>query len=124
MSARTGSNRGSEQVAVRFEFNDPTAQRVCFAGSFNGWDPSAVPMVAAGQGRWVADLRLPPGPWEYLLVVDGQWLFDPNAKDYMPNVFGGMNAVIDVPPARAWSGAMLQPPQGPRQEEFCPLNDY
>ena len=29
-------------------------------------------------------------------MVDGEWKFDPGAVEYVPNIFGGMNAVVDV----------------------------
>jgi 1,4-alpha-glucan branching enzyme len=100
MSAETCGKPRSEHAPVCFEYFHPTAQRVCAAGSVNGWDASAAPMVALGHGHWRLELWLPPGQYEYLLVVDGQWTFDPSARDYMPNVFGGMNAVIEVPGAQ------------------------
>jgi len=81
---------------VRFEFAHSTAKRVFIAGSFNGWNAAATPMAPAGNGRWLRELWLPPGEHEYLVVMDGEWLFDPIADDYVPNVFGGMNAVVHV----------------------------
>ncbi len=81
-------------VRIRFEFCHSTAKRVCVAGSFNGWSSSTTPLAATGKGRWLRDLWLPPGAHEYLFVVDGAWVFDPKATDYVPNIFGGMNTVI------------------------------
>ena len=96
-SSRTATaRRGPDNGRVRFEFIHPTAKRVCVAGSFNGWNPSATPLAPAGRGRWLRELWLPQDTCEYLFVVDGVWMFDPNATDYMPNIFGGMNAVIEV----------------------------
>lgn len=86
-------------MTVRFEFDHPTAQRVCVAGSFNGWSPSATPLAPVRGGRWAAQLRLPPGQYEYLYVADGAWFFDPRAADYVPNVYGTLNAVIEVLPS-------------------------
>ena len=37
-----------------------------------------------------------PGVYEYLLVVDGEWLLDPQAVETAPNPFGGLNAVRRV----------------------------
>ena len=88
--------RSAEAARVHFEFVHPKAQRVSIVGSFNGWSPSATPMAPAGNGRWRRELWLRPGQHEYLVVVDGKWLFDPMAADYVPNVFGGMNVVIHV----------------------------
>jgi len=85
-----------ESKRVHFEFASPTALSVTIAGSFNEWQPNATPMIALGQGRWAKDLALPPGDYEYCLVVDGQWTPDPLATDYAPNPFGGVNSVRKV----------------------------
>ena len=39
---------------------------------------------------------LAPGEYEYLFEADGAWCFDPAARDYVPNSYGTMNAVIKV----------------------------
>lgn len=80
----------------RFEFQQATAAGVCLAGSFNDWQPNSTPMVALGSGRWVKELTLPPGRYEYRFVVDGQWADEPNAKEVVPNPHGGVNAVLTV----------------------------
>jgi 1,4-alpha-glucan branching enzyme len=69
---------------------------VCIAGSFNDWHPNATPMVALGNGRWVKELMLPPGRYEYRLVADGEWVDDPKAKEVAPNPHGGVNAVLTI----------------------------
>ena len=81
---------------VHFEFISPTAESVCIAGTFNEWREKATPMVALEQGRWAKDLILPPGAYEYRLVVDGQWMPDPRATKAAPNPFGGVNSVCRV----------------------------
>jgi 1,4-alpha-glucan branching enzyme len=86
----------SGKRACRFEFQSSEANTVCIAGSFNDWQPGAAPMVALGDGRWVKELTLPPGRYEYRLVVDGNWVDDPNAKETAANPHGGMNAVLTV----------------------------
>src|SRR5690349_24975822 len=62
---------------VSFELVRPGAKQVCVAGSFNGWKPEQSPLVPLGDGRFAADLTVDPGRYEYLFVVDGQWLPDP-----------------------------------------------
>ena len=81
---------------AHFEFNSPSAQAVSVAGSFNDWEPAATPMKKRGQGKWAADLTLQPGRYEYLFVVDGQWIEDPTAAAFAPNPFGGRNSVLQV----------------------------
>ena len=81
---------------VSLELTTPGAKKVCVAGSFNGWTPEKTPLEPAGNGRWVGDLTVDPGKYEYLFVVDGQWLPDPNAKESVQNPFGGKNSVLVV----------------------------
>ncbi len=81
---------------VSFELVKPGAKQVCVAGSFNDWKPETTPLVAKGNGRWVGDLTIKPGRYEYLFVVDGQWLPDPNAKETVKNPFGGLNSILGV----------------------------
>ena len=85
--------------AVHFEFHHPGARAVCLAGSFNNWQPEGTAMAAVGSGKWAKDLPLLPGTYEYRLVVDGQWMEDPQAKKSAPNPFGTWNSVLMVPPA-------------------------
>jgi len=81
---------------VSFELVKTDAQKVCVAGSFNEWQPEQTPLVPVGNGRWVGDLTVKPGRYEYLFVVDGQWLPDPNARESVQNPFGGKNSVLIV----------------------------
>ena len=55
-----------------WEFHDGTAREVCVAGSFNDWHPAATPMLHLSHDRWVKELSLPSGRYEYQLVVDGK----------------------------------------------------
>ena len=65
---------GPPLESVRFEFTHPTARAVCIAGTFNDWKPEAKPMHPLGGGRWLKETALPPGTYEYRLVVDGEWM--------------------------------------------------
>ncbi|HEY5913802.1 MAG TPA: glycogen-binding domain-containing protein [Verrucomicrobiae bacterium] len=92
-----GRSKGNGRHPVRVEFSHPTATAVAIAGTFNDWRPEATPMVAMGEGRWLKELVLPPGRYEYLFVVDGRWLADPLAQATITNPFGGVNSVVNVP---------------------------
>ena len=81
---------------VVLELVNPLATQVFVAGSFNNWQPEQAPLVAAGNGRWAGNINVGPGRHEYLFVVDGQWLPDPNAKESVENPFGGRNSVLTV----------------------------
>jgi len=86
----------SKAARVLLEFVQPEATTVCVAGSFNEWKPEKTPLNQTANGRWVGDLAIRPGRHEYLFVVDGQWLPDPNAKESVQNPFGGRNSVLSV----------------------------
>lgn len=86
----------SQLVAVQFSFKHPTAHSVCLAGSFNSWHPTTKSMHRTGAGDWAKEAFLPPGNYEYCLVVDGQWMPDPHAAQTVPNPFGGKNSVLKV----------------------------
>ena len=83
-------------VPVRFEFTHPTAATVCVAGSFNQWQPEAKTLHSSGVGNWWKETAIAPGTYEYCLVVDGQWMPDPKARESVPNPFGGKNSVLIV----------------------------
>jgi hypothetical protein len=84
------------QPQVVLEFVNPAAKKVCVAGSFNNWQPERTPLKPSSNGRWLGDLKVAPGRYEYLFVVDGQWLPDPNARESVQNPFGGRNSVLTV----------------------------
>ncbi len=61
---------GSEQT---FTFESTNAKRVAVAGEFNNWSKDALEMTKTEGGKWVANLPLKPGRYEYKYVVDGDW---------------------------------------------------
>lgn len=81
---------------VHIEFNHATAAMISIAGTFNNWRPTATPMVSVGAGRWVKELTLPPGDYEYRFVVDGEWMTDPRSSETAINPFGETNSVLKV----------------------------
>lgn len=91
------NDNGRPSCRIHLQYTHPTAKTISVAGSFNDWRPGATPMVAMGNGVWAKDLALPPGSYEYRLVADGEWLPDPAAPKSVPNPFGGVNSVLEVP---------------------------
>ena len=81
---------------VPLKLRAPAAREVFVAGSFNGWKVGATPLRPANGGEWLSELKLSPGRYEYLFVVDGCWLPDPAAPETAPNPFGGWNSVLSV----------------------------
>jgi len=82
---------------IKLQLVNPSAKSVAVAGSFNEWNPARTPLKPAGEGKWVGELNGITGRHEYLFVVDGQWLPDPNAKESVQNPYGGRNSVLVVP---------------------------
>jgi Glycogen recognition site of AMP-activated protein kinase len=95
-AATVQASKPAPQPTVSLEFVKPGAKQVAVAGSFNDWKPERMPLTQAANGRWIGDLAVKPGRHEYLFVVDGQWLPDPNAKETVQNPFGGKNSVLTV----------------------------
>lgn len=92
--ADLAATRESQRVLLELAW--PGAQAVFIAGSFNDWHPGVSLMLHLSDGTWAKELALAPGSYEYRFVVDGEWVDDPAATDYVPNPFGGMNAVLTV----------------------------
>ena len=92
------TKRKGQRQAVRIEFHHEQAQAVFIAGTFNDWHASNTPMIALGNGRWGKELSLPPGRYEYRIIVDGQWMCDPAAAETTANSYGDFNSVFNVPP--------------------------
>jgi chromosome partitioning protein len=79
--------------AVKFE----AAKKVLIAGDFNGWSPMGTPLHTNGRpGVWTTKLPLPRGRYRYRLIVDGEWMTDPNNKYVEVNEFGEMNNIVEV----------------------------
>lgn len=83
---------------VRFEFHGVKAQQVFLAGTFNNWQPDATLMEPVGDDQWIKELMLPPGRYEYRFVANGEWFWDPDAAEQVPDGHGGLNSVIEVKP--------------------------
>lgn len=73
------------------------ARHMSVAGEFNGWSPVATPMLPDEKlGVWQACVRLPPGRYQYRLVMDGRWGADPHNEIVERNPFGDLNSVVEV----------------------------
>jgi 1,4-alpha-glucan branching enzyme len=95
---QTNKKRNGHTQSIRIEFTHPTAAAVAIAGTFNDWRPDATQMFRVSECRWLKDLSLPPGRYEYRFVVDGTWMPDPRAGEAAPNPFGELNSVLKVDP--------------------------
>ncbi len=99
VGAAPGAHPGTgETEVIRFVLVAPGASRVALVGDFNDWDPRAMPLRPAGDGRlWTIEVPLRAGRHEYAFVVNGrQWRVDPTAPRAVANDFGPPNSVIIV----------------------------
>jgi hypothetical protein len=84
-------------VRVRFTFRAPGAHKVAVAGSFNGWSQDALLLEEpGGDGLFVGSTPLPAGLHEYMFVVDGQWVTDPDSGLRQPDGFGRQNSLLRI----------------------------
>ena len=93
---KTQTKQPSSGQTVHFEFFSPEARHVCIAGTFNDWQPETDRMSLETDGKWVRNLALKPGTYEYRFVVDGKWDADPNADHTVMNPYGERNSLLTV----------------------------
>lgn len=72
------------------------AREVIVTGVFNGWAKDRLRMRRIGADQWQADLHLPPGEYQYRLIVDGRWQDHREAARRTTNPFGTENCVLSV----------------------------
>ncbi len=83
---------------VSFSYSAPEAERVLLVGDFTGWQEAPLLLKKDNQGVWNKSISLPPGTYEYRLLVDGEWRNDPQCQTRRRNQFGGENCVCVVEP--------------------------
>ena len=98
MKTRKSKPARTDTSAALLLYLFPAASRVGVAGTFNDWDAAATPCQKDDHGAWRAELKLPPGRYQFRLVVDGVWTDPPNAGETIDNGFGGRNAILEVAP--------------------------
>lgn len=81
---------------VTFELDAPDANNVYLIGTFSGWNMNAHPMKKNKDGLWKTVVNLIPGTYQYLFMVNGEYVEDPNANESKPNEYGGYDSVIIV----------------------------
>ena len=88
----------SAEVQFSLRISDGKSHTVAIAGDFNGWNPQANFLEDPdGDGIWTGTLKLEPGRYEYMFVLDGEkWFPDPNALRYVKDGFGNRNAILEI----------------------------
>jgi 1,4-alpha-glucan branching enzyme len=93
---RTMPKQKTPKQKVAFSYKAPEAKTVLLAGDFTGWQQAPVVLKKDKSGVWKKTIPLPPGRYEYRLLVDGEWQDDPECPIRQPNQFGGENCVCVV----------------------------
>jgi len=84
-------------ATVRLNLYAPQARKVAVSGDFNKWQVDADVMSRQDGGVWTIDIKLKPGVYSYMFVVDGKaWVTDPDAETYQDDGYGNKNAVMMV----------------------------
>jgi hypothetical protein len=82
---------------VRFEIAFADAQTVTLVGDFNKWDKGASPLRQREDGKWVIEVKLAPGCYQYQFLVNGTlWSPDPQNPDKIDDGFGGFNSGLEI----------------------------
>ncbi|MFH1231191.1 MAG: isoamylase early set domain-containing protein [Planctomycetota bacterium] len=84
----------------RFVLKSSKANSVVVAGTFNDWSINCHFLKKVDEnGTWIIILPLPPGRYQYMLIINGnQWLTPPEAEEYVKDGFGLINGVITIKP--------------------------
>ena len=87
-----------EGQTVLFLQPNSLGSRVAVSGDFNNWSETAV-LLSPDPVRDTLSARvtLPPGTWQYRLIIDGRWTPDPYNPHCAPNPFGELNSIVVVP---------------------------
>lgn len=97
-SGRSGAGPVADSLVTVHFVLVSEARHVSVVGDFNGWDPTATPMLqGVPNSLWEASARIPSGRVEYAFVLDGKtWIPDPNAPLAPASEFGTRNSVLTV----------------------------
>ena len=86
---------GHKPGTVRFRLKPKgKPKKVELAGNFCDWKPMWMAKQKAGD--FAKTVELPAGTHEYKFVVDGQWLQDPDHKDWVTNQYGTLNSIAVI----------------------------
>ncbi len=95
---RTPSEPAQSEAFVRLVLPATDAHTVAVAGDFNDWRTDDVYLEdPEGDGVFIGTLRLRPGSYGYMFVIDGErWVTDPYAANHRDDGFGNENAVLRI----------------------------
>ena len=86
------------EVQFTLRLSEGKFQTVALAGDFNQWNSQSNPLENPdGDDTWTTTLKLAPGRYEYMFILDGkEWIPDPNSNRFVRDGFGNKNAVLEI----------------------------
>lgn len=87
--------KDSDLEEVIFTLDDKNYKKVQVKGEMNSWNANATPLTKK-DGVWQATMRINKGLYQYLFVVDGKEMKDPNNPVTVSNGMGGYNNLLEV----------------------------
>jgi len=90
-------NSGLDMIKVEFIYQPLIGGKheVFLTGDFNNWSESSIKMDDS-DGIYTKTMYLKKGKYSYKYIVDGQWVVDENADDFIDDGDGGKNSVVYV----------------------------
>lgn len=83
---------------IVFTCDDPSAESVFIAGSFNGWNTMSHRLSRGADGLWRITIPLAEGTYQYKFIVDGRWTLDPANPYSVSDGAGHVNSIVAVGP--------------------------
>ncbi len=87
---------GERRVVLSYHHFD--GQNLQIAGDFNDWIPDDRVETRSFNGTVQKVLKVPPGAYQYRVIIDGEWQEDPVNPVRVPNELGGTNSLLRVIP--------------------------
>jgi len=91
-----GDELQDELQTVVLTFADTDIDELYIAGDFNDWIPDFQVTTEHQGGLIKKILRLPPGRYQYRLVINGNWQKDPYNTEQVMNEYGETNSILNV----------------------------
>lgn len=98
VSGNARTNPVIEQNKVLFLYYNPVAKKVEVAGDFNNWQPMPLYQNPNDKNFWGGKFQFTRGYYSYKLLVDGEWMNDPeNYNITQSEETGYANNAFSVP---------------------------
>ena len=87
----------SGKIPVTFTYQPLTGgkHQVYLAGDFNNWAENKT-IMEESDGIYEITLLLRSGKYSYKFIVDGKWINDDNAQEFVDDGYGGQNSIVFV----------------------------